>query len=782
MLFPPISRVRPWRAVTCAAITVVLAVAGPSTSFAAPKPHYGSAPYHWQTLKIGGGGFVTGLVVHPTCPGVVYGREDVGGLVRWNEATKTWTQLLRANNVPTPRPADYGVESVAVAASNPGVVYTAVGGGTANGRVLRSFDQGEHWSDGGQKFYVEGNNNYRTGPERLAVDPANARVVYFGTRTQGLWRSTDGTRTWSQVSAAQLPLGDVANKIGVVSVLFDPHSPRIHGLTSRIWATVAGAGVYRSDDAGRNWALVFSEPSRTPSDAKIANDGTVYIGFSAGYSGSTYLPSVLRRFGANSTLSTDVSPLPQAGSYLFGVDPHDSRRLLATDDAVRDGHLFRSTDGGATWQKLTFDLVYPGIQWPKNTNERNFLTTGTLVFDPTHPGRVWLPQGVGVWRSDDAFGPTTAVKFSFVSNGIEEMVTYDLIAPPGGKPISAVADRNGFRHDDLNAYPSAPIIGDAFSAGTSLAYAGGKPSFVVAVSSDTRAQYVPLDATWTSEPQSAYSTDGGITWTKFGGPRTDITRRYGGNIAVSADASSIVWMPSIPADWQQDPENVGKPADQQHPFNVPYVSRDNGKNWTPANGITPGAGIHDLIWWGSKRALDADLVTPGLFYLYTTRNGGEFFRSTDGGLNWTKTAGPAPSSTDNPPPGEIRNDAHVFGQIHAVPGLAGNVWASTAQGGLYRSSDRGDTWTKIPGLQSATAFGFGKAVKGSFPTVYAHAKINDTDGVWRSIDAGATWTLLNQYPGNLYAPINVVTGDMNIAGRVYVGFSGDGFVYGQPLF
>ncbi|MGW5329704.1 WD40/YVTN/BNR-like repeat-containing protein [Streptomyces sp. NPDC004014] len=725
-------------------------------------------PYRWRPLRIGGGGFVTGLVVHPRTPGVVYGREDVGGLVRWNERTRTWTQLLRADRVPAPRAADYGVESVAVAASDDRVVYTAVGDGSADGRVLASRDRGEHWRDGGARWLVDGNNDYRTGPERLAADPANARVVYFGTRTQGLQVSTDGARSWSRVPLDQVAAGSLGVEVGVVSVQFDPSAGRAHGRSRGLWVTVSGAGVYHSGDAGRTWQHVYTDTDRTPTDVKAAADGTLYVAYGPGGGH----PAGIRRFTPLDLAGHDVTTPPQRGNaYFLGVDPADPDRLIATDDAVRPGHLFRSTDAGTTWQSIAFALDYPSDAWPKDTTEGGWLSTGTFVVDPTHPGRVWFPQGIGVWRSDDVFSAATSVNWEFVSSGIEETVAYDLVAPPGGTPISAVADRNGFRHASPDAAPSAPILTDEFSAGTSLAYAGLRPGYVVAVSSDTRAQYAPPDATWTSEPASGYSTDGGTTWTRFGGGKAAITRRYGGNIAVSADASSIVWMPTIPANYTADPANAGR-ADAT-PLNVPYLSRDNGRTWTAAKGIAPGTGIHDMIWWGAKRALTADMVRPGTFYLTTTRGPGEFFRSTDGGATWTKTAGPAPSSQGT--------DAHVFGQVHAVPGYAGHVWASTAQGGLWSTTDGGDSWTKAADVQEARSFGFGKSTDGGYPALYAHARIRGTWGVWRSADRGTTWSLVSRYPACYYNGISVVTGDLNVPGRVYVGFAGNGFVQGDRI-
>ncbi len=711
-----------------------------------PATSSGDSNYAFKRLGMGGTGFVTGLVAHPSAPGVIYAREDVGGLVRWDEASQTWTQLLRADRVPNPTPADYGGESIAVAPSNDKVVFAAVGTGD-KGRILTSTDRGEHWKDGGFRTDIEGNNDYRTGPERLRIDPANEKVAYFGSRTGGLFTSADQGNSWKAVSA--VPAGDVAKKVGVPFVLFDPSSGTADGRTKRIWAGVSGQGIYLSEDAGSSWKNVHPS-TETLTDAKIADDGTLYVSFA----------TTLRAFTPANTAGTDVTAPTSRGSFYFGVDPHDSKRLVATSGAVSPGNLVRSLDGGKTWDDLTFTLAAAEIKWPLKTNEGGYMSAGTFVVDPTVKGRVWFPQGVGVWRSDDIFGAGKAVTWNFISKGIEEAVTNDLIAPAGGAPISAIMDRNGFRHTNVDGFPDQTILNDKFSDGTSLAYAANKPNYMVAISSDTRAQYQPFNTEWTTAPSSGYSTDGGVTWTPFGGDKSQIAELYGGNVAVSSDASSIVWQPSIAGPFQDKAQNV------------PHFSTDNGKTWTKSTGVDPGLGIHNMIWWGSKRALDADSVTPGTYYLYTTRNHGEFFRSTDGGHTWTKTKGTAPSAD--------ANDSHVFGQIHAEPGKAGHVWSSNAQGGLSYTTDGGSSWTKVKAVQEAKSFGFGKAASGTVPMVYANAKINDRWGVWRSDDEGATWKIIDQFPGSYYTTISVVTGDMNKANRVYVCFNTNGCVYGDP--
>src|SRR4051794_17306278 len=74
------------------------------------------AAYNWKSVLIGGGGYVTGIAIHPTAPNVIYIRTDVSGCFRYNALTNDWTSITDwANN---DQANIYGGEGIAIDAGN----------------------------------------------------------------------------------------------------------------------------------------------------------------------------------------------------------------------------------------------------------------------------------------------------------------------------------------------------------------------------------------------------------------------------------------------------------------------------------------------------------------------------------------------------------------------------------------------------------------------------------------------------------------------------------------
>jgi photosystem II stability/assembly factor-like uncharacterized protein len=715
--------------------------------------------YDWRAVPIGGGGFVTGLAVTAGPDGTVaYARTDVGGAYRWDEATSSWTQLLtveRAGAVGL-APGDYSVAGIAVAASDPDVVALAVGSDfdpgpeeelPRSGRVLVSTDGGASWTSSEQRWFVAGNQRYRTESERLAIDPDDPDHLLFGTQREGLWRSTDGGATWAPVDAVPDGLAGEGQQAGVGMVAFLPVGDR--GATAL--AGVVGEGIYASTDGGGTWERsVELEEGALPSSPSVAGDELLLAVNAVGPDGGA---GRLVRLDADGRQSATVEPPTTTTRWLVAADPGDADRLVLTDDAVRDGRLWTSADGGASWDDHDVEIDATAVPWLARTDLETFMTAGRFAWDPEVPGRLWFGEGMGVWRSDDLTADT--VTFTSIAAGIEETVVSAIAVPPGGTPIVTVADRQGFRIESLDDYPTATLVDPRFASGSGIDFSAGTPEVLAWVGAQSNV-FDPAQA----EPRGATSDDGGASFEEMGGLEPAM---YGGEVAVSTtDPDVLVWLPSHalhPYAYLDSPVGL-------------YASSDGGDSWTHVSPDGEVDSFHRFFWWFTRRALAADRVN-GDFYLLSDEE--RLYRSTDGGRSWERAA--------HAPPCTEFDTCHVHGQVQAVPGRAGHLWASTAGAGLHRTDDAGATpWTEVGGFDEARAFAFGAPIGGSSePAVYVHGRRDGDEalGLWRSDDGGGSWTLLSRTPMGLAADVNALAADPDRPGRVYVGFAGVGAVVGD---
>ncbi|MGA8579850.1 MAG: hypothetical protein WB579_14275, partial [Bryobacteraceae bacterium] len=174
------------------------------------------APYQWAPVRIVAGGYIPGLIAHPTQSGLIYARTDIGSVYRWNSATQQWIPLtdFRA-------PSDYnlqGPESVALDPTDPSRLYIAAGMyTTGESAILVSTDQGATFTTNTVSFPMGANNDGRDAGERLAVNPFNPSELFMGTRTQGLWKSENYAQTWAHVTS--FPVLSSPDGVGVHWVL-----------------------------------------------------------------------------------------------------------------------------------------------------------------------------------------------------------------------------------------------------------------------------------------------------------------------------------------------------------------------------------------------------------------------------------------------------------------------------------------------------------------------------------------------------------------------------------
>ncbi|GAA3389867.1 RICIN domain-containing protein [Streptomyces roseoviridis] len=681
-------------------------------------PATGTGPYVWKNAQVVGGGYVTGLVFNPRERGLLYARTDMGGAYRWDAAAEQWIPLTdwigeKDWNL-------LGIDALATDPVDPDRLYLAAGTYTnewaGNGAILRSTDRGRTFRRTDLPFKLGGNEDGRGAGERLVIDPSDNRTLLLGTRKNGLWRSTDSGTTWQQVSS--FPVKDGAGSgAGISFVTYGPAGSR----TVYVGVADRSTSLYRSTDGGGTWQAVPGQPTgQYPQHGVLSGDGSLYLTYTDALGPNGVTAGSVWKYTPGRATWKNVSP--SQGGYGFSglaVDPRRPSTVMVTtlDRWWPEDEIYRTTDGGTTWQALADRSVRDASAAPYvGTHTGHWMTA--LAIDPFDSGHVLYGTGNGIWRSEDAHATDSGGTSHWAAGarGLEETALMDAVAPPGGAAVvTAMGDQGGFRHDDLTKVPAGRLDNPMMTNSTDIDFAQSAPAVMVRVGRG-------------GAQDGAYSTDGGTSWKGFASEPVPAARD--GRVALAADGSTIVWT------------QAGQ---------VPYRSTDKGASWSRVGGL------------GSDAVVVADRSSARTFY---SLSGGTLHASTDGGATFTARATNLPA-----------------GRLTAVPGVAGHLWIAGGNGGLLHSTDGGRTFARLTTVRSASALGFGRAAPGaSYQALYLIGTVNDVTGVHRSTDKGATWLRVNddahQWGG--IGGTGVVTGDPDTFGRVYVGTNGRGLQYGDP--
>ena len=683
----------------------------------------------WKPIKIGAGGYLTGIDVAPD--GTMVVRTDTYGAYIWNGTQ--WQQLVTSTSMPAQFVAPdngQGVYEIQVSSSDSNILYMMY-----EGYVFRSDNKGATWTKTAFSQVTESPNDpSRLNGQKMAIDPNNPNVVYVGTPQNGLFVTADGGATWKSVAGVPISATNSSGAYpGITGIEFVPGSGTAGGMTKTIIASSYGHGVYESIDGGASW----SKLSGGPSDVEYAAVSSTGVYYAVGNQGTSVWSFADGKW-------TEVLSGSSTAIHTIAVDPFNPNHIVA---ANMGGGLDESFNGGATWGGWNWNpqLNANDIPWLASTGPG--MSLGGMVFDPLVEDKLWAASGVGVWNTTipQNMKSNTPIVWNSQSVGIEQLVANDLIVPVGGKPVLASWDRSFFYVNDPNSYPTTYGVSGqrAFAAGWSLDYASSNPNFVVGI------------ADWWGVEESGFSTDGGKDWQVFPTEPPFAYHAIGGSIAASSP-TDIVWAPADGAS--------------------PYYTQDGGVTWKPV--VLPGVSDwseFDYAYYLDRRTVTADRVLSNTFYMYylgTTNTG--VYRSTDGGASWAEVFA-----------GQISPSSGFNAQIQSVPGEAGNLFftggpqdGSGLHEKFFQSADGGVTWNAVPNVTEVSCFGFGKsATLGGYPSIYVVGFVNGVYGVWQSNNDAKSWTQIGQWPVGELSNIKTISGDPNTYGQVYVGFAGTGYAY-----
>ncbi|WP_281203394.1 exo-alpha-sialidase [Nocardiopsis trehalosi] len=764
---PPLPR-PPGRGRRAAAGAAAAALAASLTVAAsAPTAAAADTAYTWDNVEVVGGGYVPGIVFNQSEPDLVYARTDVGGAYRWDPGTERWTPLLDWVGWD-----DWGLTGVAGLATDevdPDRVYIAAGSYTNdwdpdNGAILRSTDRGETWDATELPFKLGGNMPGR-GIERLAIDPNDNSVLYLGAPSgHGLWRSTDHGATWSEVASFPNP-GD--------------------------WVQDPGdASGYLSDELGVTW-VAFDKGSGSPG----SRTQDVYVGVGDTENG------VYRSTDAGATWER-VPGQPTGHLPIEGLVDHENGRLYiatSTTGGPYDG------ESGDVWRLDTASGEWTNVSPVPSDSADNHFGYGGLTIDRQDPDTLMVSTQISWWpdaqfyRTTDG-GQTWTQAWEYTSYPTREnRYEMDISASPwltfGANPappetapklgwMTQAMEIDPFDSDRLLYGTGATLYGtddltawDRDEAFTIEVKAQGIEETAV---NDLAAPPggVPLvsamadiggfrheDLDTAPDLMHTQPFHGSTAALDFAELAPDTFVRVGTGEGVSRIAIST----NGGADWWAGQE----PGGVTGPGTVAVAADASSIVWSP-----DGTGVHVSTDHGSSwRAatgvpagarVEADRADPDTFYAFS---GGTFYTSTDGGASFTASpAGGLPAQ------GNVR--------FAAAPGHAGDVWLAGGTGdayGMWRSTDAGATFTPVAGVDEGDSVGFGAPAPGAdYPAVYTSSRIDGVRGVFRSDDAGATWTRVNDDEHQWAWTGAAITGDPDVYGRVYVSTNGRGIVYGEP--
>ena len=600
----------------------------------------------------------------------------------------------------------------------------------------------------------------------FAVDPASASRYYVAVASGGVWKTINNGTTWT-------PMFDSEGSYSIGAIAVDPKNP------STVWVGTGennsqrsvsyGNGIYRSDDGGRSWKNVGLKTSehigRIAIDPKDSN--VVYVAAQGPLWGPGGERGLFKTVDGGKTWKSVLSISENTGVTDVAIDPQDSNTVYAASYQRRrhmwtlinggpESALYKSTDAGATWNKLraglpTVDLGRIGIAIsPADSN----VIYATVEAADRKGGIFRSSDRGGSWERRNEFDSGAMYYARIVADPkdvdrIYVMNVFLMVSDDGGRTVRRLGEKS--KHVDNHDIWIDPRDTDHYLVGCD---GGIYESFDRGANWDFK-ENLPVaqfyDVT-TDNAKPFYNVYGGTQDNfSFGGPSR------------TRSASGIV-----NSDWYvtQGGDGFRTQVDPEDP-NTVYASLQHGvivrfdKSTGERLGIQPQVGRNEdpLRWnWDTPFIISPHSHTR----LYMAAD--KLFRSDDRGESWQVISGQLSRGLD-------RDKLPVMGRVWSIDAVAKNastafygngsalaesqkkdglIYVGTDDGLVQITEDGGKNWRKLakfPGVPENAYVSRIITSNHDANTAYVgfdnHQNADFKPYLLKTTDAGRTWTSIS---------------------------------------
>jgi photosystem II stability/assembly factor-like uncharacterized protein len=666
-------------------------------------------PLRWRSIGPPRGGRSIAATGVATRPNEYYMGATGGGLWKTTDGGVTWRAVTDGQIHSS------SVGAVAVAPSNPDVVYIGTGEADIRGNIIQG-DGAYKSTDGGKTWTHIGLTDTQV-IAKIRVDPTNPDLVYvaaFGHHAapnpdRGVYRSKDGGKTWQKILFRD-------DKTAANELIIDPNNPQV--LYAALWEAYRnswemssggpGTGIFKSTDGGDHWTEISRNPGlpkgmlgKIGLSVSGADSNRVYAQieaedggfFMSNDAGATWTKVTDRRelrqrafyytrvyadpkvkdtvyvLNVNFHKSTDngktwttIRAIPHGDNHDMWIAPNDSNRMIEAND----GGAAVSVNGGETWTPETmptaqFYHVITTKHVPYHVCGAQQDNSTACVGSQPPPGG---PGGSG-GGADQIFYSVGGGESGYIASDPRNPDIY--YAGSYGGLITRLDHGTG-EEREINPYPDNPMgyasadIAERFQWTFPIVMAPTNPQII----------YVGSQHVWKT-------TNEGQSWTKIS---PDLTRHdpktmgsSGGpitkdNTGVETYATVFTIAPS-----PKDERIIWTGSDDGYVF----VTRDGGSNW---KNITP----KDLPDFARISLVEASPFRPGTAYVAANRYQQDDFkpyvyRTDDFGETWTKIVNGVPANEFTR---AIREDTKVAKLLYLG-----------TEHGIYLSFDDGANWQSL---------------------------------------------------------------------------------------